>query len=239
MGEKKLDPRVEELLDDLPPLLRLVILLCDFENFQHKEVAEILEVPVKTVVARRRAGVKRLFSMASKRGFSDFVRQDFKAWISPRESSLIISSVAITPLDPVDLNAIMKNPDLLRTLGWRAFEKFLAQVLEKLGYEIELQRGTQDGGVDLFALKRDSVLGPHRYLLQAKRRSNAVGVEPIREILFLRDEHKITKSCLATTSRFTAGAWKYARAYEWWLELKDFDRLQEWVRLAAEKQPFA
>jgi hypothetical protein len=233
-GEKVLDLRVQELLERLLPAYRMAVLLYDFERFTYKEIAEILEVPKKTVMARRKTGVRRLFSMASELGLSDLVRQELEAWNSPAESSLILSSAGITLLDPGILDAIMKYPNLLRTLDWREFEKLLAQILEKLGYEIELQRGTKDGGIDLFALKRDTVLGPHRYLLQAKRSSNAVGVEPIREILFLRDDHRITKSCLATTSRFTAGAWKYARAYEWWLELKDFDRLQEWVRLAAE-----
>jgi restriction endonuclease Mrr len=108
----------------------------------------------------------------------------------------------------------------------------LAQILEDLEYEIELQRGTKDGGVDIFALKRDNPMGPHRYLLQAKRWSNAVGVEPVREVLFLHNHYKMTKSCLATTSRFTSGAWDYAREYRWQLELKDFDRLREWLGVA-------
>jgi HJR/Mrr/RecB family endonuclease len=141
--------------------------------------------------------------------------------------------ITLDLVDPLLLQIIAKQPELLRTLDWRLFEKLLAKILEELGYEIELQRGTKDGGVDIFALKADRILGPHRYLLQAKRWTNAVGVEPVRELLFLHGHHKITKSCLATTSRFTAGAWELARDYAWQLELRDFDKLQEWIQLSS------
>lgn len=231
MRKKKLDPRVVEFLSELPPKYRAIVGLFDFQNRTYDQVAVLMNMRVGRVVSMRRTALKRLYAMA---GLSDPVRQESEAWNSSVESSLVISSTGLTLIDPAVLDGIMKEPGLLRTLDWRAFEKLLAQLLEKLGYEIELQRGTKDGGIDLFALKRDAALGPHRYLLQAKRTLNAVGVKPIREILFLRDDHRVTKSCLATTSRFTAGAWKYARAYEWWLELKDFERLQEWVKLAAE-----
>lgn len=97
------------------------------------------------------------------------------------------------------------------------------------GYEIELKRGTKDGGVDLFAIQASGIFGKQRYLLQAKRWSHAVGVELVRELLFLHSHHRVTKSCLATTSRFTKGAWELLDDYRWQLELKDYEALQEWV----------
>lgn len=146
-----------------------------------------------------------------------------------------LSEISLDLVDPLLLDILAKHPDILRTLDWRVFERLLARILENLGYEIELQRGTKDGGVDIFALRKDNIFGPHRYLLQAKRWSNAVGVEPVRELLFLHSHHKITRSCLATTSRFTSGAWELARDYAWQLELRDFEKLQEWVNLSRNK----
>jgi len=145
------------------------------------------------------------------------------------------SKISLDLVDPLLLDILAKHPDILRTLDWRVFERLLARILEDLGYEIELQRGTKDGGVDIFALRKDNIFGPHRYLLQAKRWSNAVGVEPVRELLFLHSHHKITRSCLATTSRFTSGAWELARDYAWQLELRDFEKLQEWINLSRNK----
>lgn len=135
-------------------------------------------------------------------------------------------------IDPEVLRALRTTPDLLHALSGREFEYVLAELLSRMGYEIELQRGTKDGGVDIFAIRRSDPLGTHRYLLQAKRWKHAVGVEPVRHLLFLHQHHRATKSCLATTSRFTSGAWQLASQYAWQLELKDYEHLKEWISLA-------
>jgi HJR/Mrr/RecB family endonuclease len=143
---------------------------------------------------------------------------------------------SIFRLDIVDValyKALVQHPELLRSLDWRTFEKLLANILESFGYEVELQRGTKDGGVDLFAVKRVDVFGAQRFLLQAKRYSNKVGVEPVRQLAFLHSHFRATKSCLATTATFTRGAWELAQQYQWQLELRDFDGLHEWIKHAA------
>jgi hypothetical protein len=135
-------------------------------------------------------------------------------------------------LEPDLVLALSKDPSLMHKLDWRSFERTLAQILERLGYEIELQRGTKDGGVDIFAISKQGIFGRERYLVQAKRWSEPVGIEPVREIIFLHSHHRMTKSCLASTSRFTRGAWSLANEYQWQLELRDADRLREWIELA-------
>jgi len=142
------------------------------------------------------------------------------------------SIVTLDLVDPSLLKTIRAHPQLLKILDSRVFEKLLAEILSMLGYEVELQQGTKDGGVDIFAIKHCGILGPHRYLLQAKRWEAPVGVEPVRELLFLHSYHRVTRSCLATTSRFTRGAWQLANEYKWHLELRDYERLQEWVDFA-------
>jgi len=141
----------------------------------------------------------------------------------------------IVYLDVIDIElyrVLTKNPELIRSLDWRVYEKLLADILETFGYEIELQRGTKDGGVDIFAVKRIDSLGPHRYLLQAKRWSNRIGIEPVRQLLFLHSHHRVTKSCLATTSFFTKGALELANQYKWQLELRDYEGIKEWINKA-------
>jgi len=137
----------------------------------------------------------------------------------------------IIRLDLIDAalyRALQGHPELLKTLDWRVFEKLLADMLTKLGYCIELQRGTKDGGVDLFAVKHDH-FGPQRYLLQAKRWNHNVGIEPVRQLAFLHAYHRMTKSCLATTATFTKEAWNLGTQYQWQLELRDFEGLKSWL----------
>jgi hypothetical protein len=154
---------------------------------------------------------------------------------------LLISRLAASPpqnafrlalLEPDLVLALSRDPSLMQKLEWRSFERILAQILERLGYEIELQRGTKDGGVDIFAIMKQGVFGQERYLVQAKRWSKPVGVEPVREIIFLHSHHRMTKSCLASTSRFTRGAWSLASEYQWQLELRDAVKLREWIERA-------
>ena len=139
-------------------------------------------------------------------------------------------------IDPRLYKSLLDHPELLRTLEWRTFEKLLADALETLGFEVELQKGTKDGGIDLFAIKRQATIGPQRFLIQAKRYKNKVGVEPVQRLMFLHQHHRVTKACLATTSTFTGGAWRLAEQYKWQLELRDFDGVLEWVRQAAKQR---
>ena len=55
-----LDEDVQRALDALPPDYRMVILLADLEGSSYREVAEILEIPVGTVMSRLYRGRKRL-----------------------------------------------------------------------------------------------------------------------------------------------------------------------------------
>lgn len=134
--------------------------------------------------------------------------------------------------DSVLYNKILLHPELVKQMHWREFEKLLAKILEAFEYEIELSKGSKDGGVDLIAIKKNTDFGEHKYLIQAKRYNNKVGIEPVERLMFLRQEYGASKACLVTTSQFTAGAWKHARNYNYLLELKDFERLQVWIKQA-------
>jgi len=57
-----LDEDVQRALDGLPYDYRMAILLADLEDFSYKEIAEILEVPLGTVMSRLYRGRKLLES---------------------------------------------------------------------------------------------------------------------------------------------------------------------------------
>lgn len=58
--EDVLDEDVQRSLESLPPDYRMVVLLADLEGFSYKEIAEILEVPVGTVMSRLYRGRRLL-----------------------------------------------------------------------------------------------------------------------------------------------------------------------------------
>jgi RNA polymerase sigma-70 factor, ECF subfamily len=57
---RSLDQGVQRALAALPPDYRMAIVLADLEGFSYKEIAEILEVPIGTVMSRLYRGRKQL-----------------------------------------------------------------------------------------------------------------------------------------------------------------------------------
>jgi RNA polymerase sigma-70 factor (ECF subfamily) len=63
---------VKEAVESLPENFRLAVLLADVEGFSYKEIAEILEIPIGTVMSRLHRGRKQLekalYDFAAQRG---------------------------------------------------------------------------------------------------------------------------------------------------------------------------
>jgi RNA polymerase sigma-70 factor (ECF subfamily) len=66
------DSDITEAIDDLPEQFRLAVILSDVEGFSYAEMAEIMDVPMGTVMSRlhrgRKALQKRLWDIARDRG---------------------------------------------------------------------------------------------------------------------------------------------------------------------------
>ncbi len=69
------DAEVKEAVEALPEQFRLAVILADVEGFAYKEIAEILDIPIGTVMSRlhrgRKALQKRLYGFAVSRGLAD------------------------------------------------------------------------------------------------------------------------------------------------------------------------
>jgi RNA polymerase sigma-70 factor (ECF subfamily) len=66
------DDEVKQALEDLPDNFRLPVILADVEGFAYKEIAEMLDIPIGTVMSRlhrgRKAMQKQLHDYAVARG---------------------------------------------------------------------------------------------------------------------------------------------------------------------------
>jgi RNA polymerase sigma-70 factor, ECF subfamily len=66
------DSDITDAIDDLPEQFRLAVVLSDIEGFSYAEMAEIMDVPMGTVMSRlhrgRKALQKRLWDLARDRG---------------------------------------------------------------------------------------------------------------------------------------------------------------------------
>jgi RNA polymerase sigma-70 factor (ECF subfamily) len=78
--ERFTDAEVKEALESLPENFRMAVLLADVEGFAYKEIAEILDIPIGTVMSRlhrgRKALQKRLYEFAVERNLTAPVSDD-------------------------------------------------------------------------------------------------------------------------------------------------------------------
>ena len=69
------DAEVKAALESIPENFRMAVLLADVEGFSYKEIAEIMNVPIGTVMSRlhrgRKALEKALYGLAEERGLVD------------------------------------------------------------------------------------------------------------------------------------------------------------------------
>ena len=72
--EQFVDTDVIQALESLPENFRMPVLLADVEGFAYKEIAEMLDIPIGTVMSRlhrgRKALQKKLWHLAEERGIT-------------------------------------------------------------------------------------------------------------------------------------------------------------------------
>ncbi len=83
--ERITDGEVKAAIEDLPEQFRLPVYLADVEGFAYKEIAEMLDIPIGTVMSRLHRGRKRmhqaLYEYAMARGLTTTPSAD-----TPREA---------------------------------------------------------------------------------------------------------------------------------------------------------
>src|SRR5581483_1895170 len=107
------------------------------------------------------------------------------------------------------------------------FERYLADLLRRLEWEVDLTPRSRDGGVDLVATKVDVTGVEERLLIQCKSQAAPVGVEVVRELQGVLEG--TAKGVVASPSGFPADATAFARARG--IQLWDGDHLASLAEL--------
>lgn len=126
----------------------------------------------------------------------------------------------------------LRSGGLLSDLDWRAFERLIAALLESEGYEVQLMRGTKDGGVDAVASFAHPVLGPIKTIWQGKRygATKKVQLSQVRELSGIVDLERVTKGVMVTTSSLTRGAVQWIQRDHYRLDYMDSRAVEAWIR---------
>jgi len=92
------------------------------------------------------------------------------------------------------------------SMDGQEFEKFLAEMFSKKGFETEITKATGDQGIDVIISKNGSRIG-----IQAKCYSGTVGNSAIQEVFAGKSYYRLDKVMVVTNRLFTDSAQQLAR----------------------------
>jgi restriction system protein len=147
---------------------------------------------------------------------------------SPERSRL---DVAVNEISEALIEELAERPQLLYDLDPRKFEKLIAELYRRRGFEATLTPASGDEGVDIYVVSRND-LGQTLWVVQAKRHAaeNRIEAGVVRELFGTVAAKEASAGILVTTSFFQPGAIKLEREFEYRLSLKDYMDLQEMLR---------
>lgn len=106
------------------------------------------------------------------------------------------------------------NGTNLASMDWEDFEHLIREVFEKEfavnGSEIKITQASRDGGVDAVMFDPDPIRGG-KYVIQAKRYTNVVGVSAVRDLYGTLMNEGAVKGILVTTANFGADSYEFAK----------------------------
>lgn len=145
-------------------------------------------------------------------------------WLDTSRSALLLAQ------------QLIEDGRLLSEMDWRAFEKLIAELLERDGWNIQLMRGTKDGGIDVVSTRADPAVGALKAVWQAKRygEGHKVQLSHARELSGVIERERASKGVLVTTTSLTRGALNWVKQDEFRLSAKDGDEVRRWIEKYAD-----
>jgi Restriction endonuclease len=154
-------------------------------------------------------------------------------WTPDRYSDLPSKTyLAVSPSHLMLAYRLLSQGRELSDLNWRSFEKLIGELLEESGWNVEVMRGTKDGGIDVVSTVIDPLLGSLKAIWQAKKYShkNKVGLSSVREFSGVLERERATKGIIVTTSSFTKGALEWVQKDTYRLSAIDSQEMIKWIR---------
>ena len=99
-------------------------------------------------------------------------------------------------------------------MDWESFEHLVREIFEQefvsKGGEVKVTQASRDGGVDAIAFDPDPIRGG-KYVIQAKRYTNTVGVAAVRDLYGTVMHEGADRGILVTTSDYGADSVGFAK----------------------------
>ncbi len=117
-------------------------------------------------------------------------------------------------IQPREIESVLEEGENLAAMDWQDFEHLIREVFDKEfsgnGGEVKITRASRDRGVDAIAFDPDPLRGG-KIVIQAKRYTNTVGVEAVRDLYGTLINEGASKGILVTTSEYGPDAYDFAK----------------------------
>jgi restriction system protein len=113
-----------------------------------------------------------------------------------------------------DVTSELNDNHNLAAMDREDFEHLIREIFEKEfsigGGEVKVTQASRDGGVDAVAFDPDPIKGG-KFLIQAKRYTNTVGVSAVRDLYGAVTSERANKGILVTTADYGPEAYSFAK----------------------------
>jgi restriction endonuclease Mrr len=118
----------------------------------------------------------------------------------------------------------------LYNLTPRQFEEFVAELLSKLGYSVDLTQATRDGGKDILVANHNEI-GNFLYYIECKKYepTKPIGVRLVRELYGTISVEKVTAGMIVTSSYFSPDAIEFTEKIKHQMKLVDYIEMKKWI----------
>lgn len=128
---------------------------------------------------------------------------------------------------------MLSNNVPLHSIDHRDFEKLIAELLERDGWDVELTPQSRDGGIDVLAQRHSPGIGHVLTAWQAKKldpSGNKVGLASIRELVTSVSDVGATKGVIVTSGKLSRDALKYVEQKKFLLSAAQHQDVLAWIK---------
>ena len=153
---------------------------------------------------------------------------NFNAQIFSEESRVVGSVVQVANVEL--MRWLKDHPNDLFRVHPGTFEQIVAEIFKDQGFDVEVlgSWNEADGGIDIIAIRKDTLAGPFRVGIQCKRyvKTRVVKADLVWALEGRLDKFHLNKGVLATTAHFEKSVFSDLKDHLWRIELRDFEMLK-------------
>lgn len=150
----------------------------------------------------------------------------------PDEKKIITNESPVIVLSPINddiLKYLSEHPEEMYNLSDDDFESFMAEIYDKLGYNVTRTQQTRDGGKDII-IRKPEAMGDFIYYVECKKYAakRHIGVGILRNLVGTINTDRVNGGILATTSFFTKDARQFVmeNKLQYQVKMQDYDAIR-------------